>query len=814
MSEQSLYELSNSEYEDILNLPTHLVAVISTAGRFLKTNVAQARLLGWDPHETFNRDIIDFIFEPDRIQALHVMEQLRSQEISVGELTIRCLCKYGGYHWITWHVLYRKDQFYAVGKDANERMEMENALIAQSLSNKEYQTRFTTFFEQSTLPMQIYSLDGGPLAVNRAWEDLFQTSRAELLNYNALEDPHIKGTELLGFIKRAINGESIEVPSFHYDPKLIDKPGRSLWLEAWVSPVKDDGGKIREIAIILKDVTDKIETERMLIQTISDKKAAEEKFQIISERLSLAVKAGNIGIWEWIPNTNHMSWDGTTEIIFGFSVGAFPHNSDVFTRCIHPEDRDLVWGSIAAALVEKKSYKTDFRIIRRDGVTRWIQGSGMALYDNHGKAYHMMGTVMDITETKEAEEDQKFLSMASDILSSSLNHREILNALCDHAIGYFCDGVFIDQLLPEGNLQRLIVAHTDPEIAQLHYRMDELFPEKFENNPIINPLITGKPYFLEDADVHWEKLRPIEGEDYARAGLALNWKSSIRVRLKGRESVLGMISFFTNKESSKLLTRRHIWLAEELAYRASMAFENSLIHQASQEAIRARDEFLSIASHELKTPLQSLTLQNQMRKRNIDKKLIDTYSPEKLSQMVESDLRHLHRITRLIDDMLDISRIRAGKLTFIKETIELNSLVKDVLDRFRPQLDAAGCFLYFNLSEAMLVEVDIYRTEQVIINLLTNAIKYGAGKPIKVDVIKKSYCIQLHVHDQGPGIQEEDRERIFERFERAISSNEVSGLGLGLYISRQIMEQNGGSLFLRSNPGSGSTFIMELPTKR
>ena len=169
------------------------------------------------------------------------------------------------------------------------------------------------------------------------------------------------------------------------------------------------------------------------------------------------------------------------------------------------------------------------------------------------------------------------------------------------------------------------------------------------------------------------------------------------------------------------------------------------------------------------------------------------------------------RINRLIDDMLDISRIRAGKLTFIKEKVEFCAFVKDVLERFRPQVESVGCYMTAVYNEPLVSHIDVYRVEQVIVNLLTNAMKYGAGSPIKIEVMKKQGKIQLHVHDQGAGIKEQDTERIFERFERAISSNEVSGLGLGLYISRQIMEHNQGDLFVRSVVGKGSTFIMELP---
>lgn len=456
--------------------------------------------------------------------------------------------------------------------------------------------------------------------------------------------------------------------------------------------------------------------------------------------------------------------------------------------------------------------------------SRWIEASVMPLKDPQGRIHEIVVILNDVTENVEthhaliktiserveAEADQKFLSEASELLNSSLDYREILKSLGDFAANYFCDGIFVDQLLNSGEIKRIVVVHKNPEVVKKLKRFDDDFPNRYENNPAVDTVITGKTLFVEDTHFFWEKQRSVFGEKYHAAVMSIGIKSNIRVRLKGRESILGTISFFTDENSEKKLLKRHIWLAEELGHRVSMAFENSLVHQASQDAIRSRDEFLSIASHELKTPLQSLTLQNQMRKRNLTKKLLHSFSLENLSSMIEADLRQLMRINRLIDDMLDISRIRAGKLTFIKEKVEFCEFVKDVLERFRPQLDSVGCHLTVLYCEPVWTHMDRYRIEQVIVNLLTNAMKYGAGKPVRVEILKKSDKLQMHVHDKGPGIREEDSERIFERFERAISSNEVSGLGLGLYISRQIMEQNEGQLSVRSHFGQGSTFIMEL----
>lgn len=629
-----------------------------------------------------------------------------------------------------------------------------------------------TYFNQSPFPIKIYSSLGEVLMSNAAWDELFI--------------PQV-----------------VETNFFTSHPSVFWHESR--WFEPIVTTIEN------EIMVTLKDVTEKTETQNALIKSISDRKYADEKNQLMSARLNMAVKAGNIGIMEWIPDTSYIFFDESAEEIFGFRPGQFERSTEALNLLLHPDDRDHFWATVAHALLQKKSYRIELRIYKQDGSMRWIQASGMASYDANGNPYHLIGTTMDITARIESESDQKFLSHASELLNGCFDHKEILRTISDQAMNYFCDGVFIDQLLLEGEIKRLMVIHKNPEVVKKFMEMDNKFPNRYDDNPVMDTLITGKPLFIENSETFWRNNKiPLDSE-YLKEIDNLGVKSSIRARLKGRESILGMITFFILKDSTKNFTRRHIWLAEELAYRTSMAVENALIHQASLEAIRARDEFLSIASHELKTPLQSLTLQNQMRKRNLDKKIHGAFNPEKINQMIDADLRHLMRINRLIDDMLDISRIRAGKLTFMKESVEFCSFVKDVVERFRPQLESVGCYATANYIDPVMTEIDIYRTEQVIVNLLTNAMKYGAGKPIRIEITQKQNKLQLLVHDKGPGIREQDQERIFERFERAISSNEVSGLGLGLYISRQIVEQNKGLLYVRSVYGEGATFVMELP---
>lgn len=246
---------------------------------------------------------------------------------------------------------------------------------------------------------------------------------------------------------------------------------------------------------------------------------------------------------------------------------------------------------------------------------------------------------------------------------------------------------------------------------------------------------------------------------------------------------------------------------------ACMAIENEMLYKQSQEAIAQRDEFISIASHELKTPITSMKLQLQAAEKISLKDNAEFVKASLVKKMTQSSIKQLNRITRLVEDMLDISRITSNKLTINSQDNNITELVIEVLSRFQPQFESLSITLHKDIEENVFAYCDAFRFEQVLNNLLTNAIRYGEMKPISVRLTKKDNQVILEVKDEGLGIDPKDQERIFNRFERAISSSNISGLGLGLFISKEIMSKHGGSLSVRSSRGNGSFFKAILPVK-
>jgi len=241
--------------------------------------------------------------------------------------------------------------------------------------------------------------------------------------------------------------------------------------------------------------------------------------------------------------------------------------------------------------------------------------------------------------------------------------------------------------------------------------------------------------------------------------------------------------------------------------------ERARLLREAQEAVQVRDEFLSIASHELRTPLTPLNLKLHSLLRAAESAPGGAVPAARVAADVHVAQRQVRKLADLIRDLLDVSRLAHGKLSLNLEDVDLAALTREVTAGFAPEAERAGCAVEVHAAGAVVGHWDRLRLEQVITNLLTNALKYGAGQPIRVDVRAEGEGAVLEVRDGGIGIEAEHLARIFGKFERAVSERHYGGLGLGLYISLQVVQAMGGTLHVESQPGQGATFSVHLPLR-
>lgn len=302
----------------------------------------------------------------------------------------------------------------------------------------------------------------------------------------------------------------------------------------------------------------------------------------------------------------------------------------------------------------------------------------------------------------------------------------------------------------------------------------------------------------------YDKLNP-----YIKAALSgekLSYQSTLK-SLSG-EIIVDITYVPDIDENSNV--RGYVALVEDVTEKKKADLERDSLVVRLQEAVIARDEFLSIASHELKTPLTTLFLHNQKMKRAATNGDETAYSKEQVDKLLDANDKNLKRLSRLIEDMLDIERIKTG-LSIQPEQFDLCDLISEVTEVMGQHFSKAGVNVKIVQCENAVGRWDKFRIEQVLANLFLNVVKYASGKPVEIKVTKDSHFVIVSVKDQGPGIPADAQKRIFAKFERAISANEVSGLGLGLYISSEIINAHQGTMWVESRPSNGSIFYFKLP---
>jgi len=569
--------------------------------------------------------------------------------------------------------------------------------------------------------------------------------------------------------------EAVVVRNTHTDPRGQGKDYTRLGIGAFVTiPVHRHGGGTNYLTITQSQPRDWRQEEVALFSELAsrlfprlERARAEEALRQQEERTRIAIEAAELGTWEWNLLTNDIYWNEQHFRLFGLEPHAQPLTPEEFTRHVHSDDRDRIQAQLEQSIREKVVYEAEFRAVRQDGTIRWMSGYGRVTAETDGHSTRMSGVMFDIDERKR---DQEALRQQQQQL------RIVLESITDHA---------------------LITTDTHRMITSWNPGAEHLFGFTAEE-------ALGQPedmlFTPEDRAAGAPRQ---EIETARRQGRAADER--YHLRKDGSRFYVSGVQSPLYDETGLLLG--YVKVARDLTQRRHM-------EQALRDADRRKDEFLATLAHELRNPLAPIRNTLQLLHLMPD-------ANETVRSGVAMMNRQVDQLVRLIDDLLDVSRISRGKIQLRLEPIELGDVVRQAAEATRPLYEGGGRALTISLPQAPLyLQGDTTRLIQVVSNLLNNAAKFTTvGGKVRLTVERAGdesagRAALLRVVDNGIGIATDQLERIFELFTQADNSLERShnGLGLGLTLVRQLVELHGGKVAAYSEGlGKGSEFTVHLP---
>lgn len=724
---------------------------------------------------------------------------------------------------------------------------------------------YKTIFDQTPISTQIFTPDGETVMVNKAWEKLWNLPFSEIKGYNILKDKQLVKTGTMPYIKKGFMGESVFLPVIKYEPtKAARKKGAVpfLWVQARLYPIRDSEDKITHLVLQHEDVTERRRAEEVknrlaaIIEFSDDaivsknldsiimswNKSAERLFgytakEAIGKHIKLIIPKSLISQEEEIITkikkgehidhfeTERKRKDGTLITVSltispikdasGTVIGASKIARDItekrkaekdlqeseerfrsltdsapvgifltdkegrsifvnrkwlefagmtqkqamgegWAKALHPDDREKVHAEWKDALRTEREFNLEYRFKTKKGKITWLTGKSIALYDQNGDIRGYMGTVTDITARKFMENS---LKESEERLRLALRAGEI--------------GVW------DWDIENNVLTWTE-NIYKIHDVDPKTFKVTMKNfQKLIHP---------DDRERIQSMLR-----DTIERGKIFAGEFRI-VTAKGETRWVHTNAMFRKNEQNKVV--RLLGATTDI----------SLQKKIEQD----KNDFLSMASHELKTPLTSMKIFIEL----LRSQLKDTVS-EKPRYYLDRIQDQSARLTELTGDLLDVSRIETGKLRLKREKFIMDDLVIDTVESIQPSTNRH--ILEVVSSPKAQVYADRYRIYQVLVNLLTNAIKYSPkDTSIFINIKKEKKQVLVSVQDFGIGIKKSQLERVFDKLYQVSDPREKTypGLGLGLYISKEIVERHNGKIWVASRPGKGSTFFFTIPVEK
>ncbi len=530
----------------------------------------------------------------------------------------------------------------------------------------------------------------------------------------------------------------------------IRKDGSTYWANVVITAVREGSGQLVGFSKVVRDLTERRKAEERV-------RASEERFRLLLGSIRDYVifmldPEGRIATW----NANAERTKGyTAEEIIGQHICRFYTPEDVRNG----KPQRLLRQAEEQGRVEDEGWR-----VRKDGALFWASVVISAVRDESGTLRGFSKVTRDLTERRQVQEQLRL---------SEQRFRLLVESVKDYAI-FMLD--------PRGYV---MTWNAGAERIK-GYRAEEIIGQRFTRFYPEEEVLAGK--------CERELVEALREGRFEEEG----W----RIRKDGSRFWANVIISAVHDSAG-----RHVGFAKvtrDLSERRKLEEERVRVVHA-QEALRLRDEFLSIASHELKTPLTALQLQLYSLRERVES--LDAKVATKIDRAVRSG----ERLADLIEALLDVSRLATGRFELNPQGFELTEAVREVVERLRETATRARCELSLKVNGALPGMWDRLRIEQVLTNLLSNAMKYAAGTPIEVSLTQEGDTAVLEVSDRGPGISEEALPRIFDRFERAAEMRHYGGLGLGLYVVREIIKAHDGMVTVHNRPGGGACFCVRLP---
>ena len=665
-------------------------------------------------------------------------------------------------------------------------------------------------FEQAAVGIAHLTLDEEWISVNQRFCEITGYSRDEILKLNVEDLTHPDDAERsLNFIERIRCGEC---PDYRIEKRFIRKDGRTIWVNFTVSVVRSAALEPLYLVAFVEDITERREAQSEASRSLSLLRATLEstadgilvvdlKGKILSFNQKLA------DMWE-IPPEIFGSGNDQTAINAALEKLLYPDEfvAKVLELYRHPEEASY-------DVLELKDGRTFERYSQPQRINDipvgrvWSFRDVTARRQAERQAHELAQEQAARAEAENSERRAALLAEASRVLSASFDYQTTLAALVRLAVPAFADYCALDIVEAEDRFERIGEAHADPTKSQL-LREVATFPRSAltAHHPLMRVMASGEPVLEREVSPAFIRLSFAE-DGQRKIVEALGPRSLICVPIASSGKPLGALTLVTSDTSGRRFSIADLSLAADLARRAAVVVEHARLFHEAQQATRARDDVLAVVAHDLRNPLNTVSMAVSL--------MLESTPPEMVQErrQVEIVRRAADRMNRMIQDLLDVKRMESGRLAIDAKPELPVGLINDTIDMLRPLASGSTIRLESNVDEGLpMVLADAARVQQVLSNLVGNAVKFTPRNGrVSITAERIDGEVRFGVIDTGPGIPAEQVPHIFGRFWQARPSDR-RGIGLGLAIAKGIVEAHNGKIWVESHVGLGSTFYFTLPT--